>query len=641
MKKNLLALFALGAVYSASAQNTYIGNKAIVKVNPNTLFYNGGDVNLSADKPLTSADTIVRNQGNIQIQGNFNNSITTSTGDEFINYWKKNDDYGQVIINGVNNSTQGKLTMQKMSVNSASIQQYPMSIPYQGNVESISNSFLGTNFRGNCQLNQPCGQRGWMTLFIWNNNKIVNDAVVTGNKIVPGSYYLLNIIPNTGLNSFFDGVKKVTYRGIPAPEKVDFNNLTTVIPNSDATTFPTLTYKDWRGLKNQYGEVYYTYLGRNDDDLSSKTFGKNMFRFGNPYTSNIDLSDKSKWLTINSVNPPQTFELIKLTAGYTHSWNNSGGSSGNSTDNTQYLKATNTNGVWAGSAEAVLIRPFEMFRLKFNPTDDNLVNINVALDKNIKTFNQTASAKGGNLNKLSNEFYQLEIALVDQNNNLLSELAYLSTSKDFETGANINVGAGAKMSLNEEDINGDIIYNAETLVNTFNTDYVAKPLHLNLYNLQNDKEVSLKFNLKENDIFQENISSFTDGNSFYVYDKLKKTYTKINESTEIKFNYDESLSDRFIFFWKKTPDNLGTDNLNKSQETIVYKYNANSYKIRLDKSKNVADLEIYNLIGSKVGFQSKVSTQTDANLTFPAQGIYIVKVVYNDGTTKSLKVLVD
>lgn len=645
MKKNLLTLLALVVMCSTSAQDTYIGDKAIVKVNPNTLFYNGGNVTLNAEKPHLSNgnDTIVRNQGNIQIQGNFINPISASTGDEFINYWLNNNKYGQLIINGSNTSTQGRLTMQKKSVKATDIQQYPMSIPYQGSVETISNSFIGTNFRGNCALNQPCTQRGWMTLFIWNNQKIVNDAVVTGSMISPGSYYLLNIIPNTGLNTFFDGDKKITYRGIPAPENVSFSNLTTVIPNTgfSSTDFATKSYSNWRMLRNQYNEQYYTYLGKNEEDLASKTFGKNMFRFGNPYTSNINLSIVTNWLSFNAGSITKDFELIKLTPGYTHTWNDRTGSSHNSTDGSQYLKATYVNSVWAGSAEAVLVRPFEMFRLKFNPTDDKLVNINVHLGSNIKTFNQTASAPVTPIPRSSNEFYQLEIALVDQENNILSQLAYLSASNQFETGANINPNSGSKMSLLEEDTTGDIIYNAETLINTFNTDYIAKPLHLILYSLDDGKEVSLKFNLKENNIFDENIPNLSNDNSFYIYDKLNNTYSKIDSSTEVKFNYDKNLSDRFTFYWKNTPDNLGIDDLNKSETTIVYKYNNNSYKIRLDKSKSLANLEIYNLTGSKVGFQSKVNTQTDTNLTFPTTGIYIVKVVYNDGSTKSLKVLVD
>ena len=72
MKKNLLALFVLGAIYSASAQDTYIKDAVIVKVNPNTLFYNGGNVNVSTDQITATTEKII-NQGNIQIQGGFTN----------------------------------------------------------------------------------------------------------------------------------------------------------------------------------------------------------------------------------------------------------------------------------------------------------------------------------------------------------------------------------------------------------------------------------------------------------------------------------------------------------------------------------------------------------------------------------------
>ncbi len=78
MKKNLLALFALGAIYSASAQDTYIKDAVIVKVNPNTLFYNGGNVSVATDASTTTATTEkIINQGNIQIQGGFSNANTT------------------------------------------------------------------------------------------------------------------------------------------------------------------------------------------------------------------------------------------------------------------------------------------------------------------------------------------------------------------------------------------------------------------------------------------------------------------------------------------------------------------------------------------------------------------------------------
>ena len=63
MKKNLLALFVLGAIYSASAQDTYIKDAVIVKVNPNTLFYNGGNVSIDTDAAGGTTEKII-NEGN-------------------------------------------------------------------------------------------------------------------------------------------------------------------------------------------------------------------------------------------------------------------------------------------------------------------------------------------------------------------------------------------------------------------------------------------------------------------------------------------------------------------------------------------------------------------------------------------------
>ena len=60
-------------------------------------------------------------------------------------------------------------------------------------------------------------------------------------------------------------------------------------------------------LTNQYNERYESYLGAGDaasglDD--DRLYGKNTYRFGNPYTSNLDLSDfgdkNAPWLKIKN-----------------------------------------------------------------------------------------------------------------------------------------------------------------------------------------------------------------------------------------------------------------------------------------------------------------------------------------------------
>jgi len=107
MKKNLLALFVLGAIYSASAQDTYIKDAVIVKVNPNTLFYNGGNVNVSTDQITATTEKII-NQGNIQIQGGFTN--VNETGKNFVNKYTSSTSYGQLIIKDASSVT-GKVAI--------------------------------------------------------------------------------------------------------------------------------------------------------------------------------------------------------------------------------------------------------------------------------------------------------------------------------------------------------------------------------------------------------------------------------------------------------------------------------------------------------------------------------------------------
>lgn len=636
MKKTLLTLSLIASVFTY-AQDTYIGSNAVVKVQPNTLFYNGGNVTLDATG-TGIANGIVKNDGNIVINQSYkNNAGSTTVGEHFVNTWTSNSQYGQVIING-NTGTDGKLTMQKKSVNSASIQQLPISIPFKGSVESIMNSFPGkteSNFRGNCQLDVQCGQRYWMTLFSWNNNKIVNDAVVTGSALVPGSYYLLNIIPNTGLNTFYDGFAKIDYKGTPAPENVSFTGLKTVIHNNP-NDFESLTYNQWRSKKNKYQETYQSYLGNGSNDFK---FGKNMFRFGNPYTSNLNLAVPSTWMNLSG----ETFDLIKLAQGYTHSWNSTTGSSHNSTGANQYLTATYTSGIWSGNPEAILIRPLEMFRVKFHRND--LVTLNVNFDNSHKTFSQTATLTGPSQRSHSAEFNQLEVILVDNDNNLISEPVYLANSSNFETGANINFASGNKMLLIEEDVDGNIIANAKSVVNTFNTsDYVGKPLNLELNNLPVGNSYKLRFNLKENNIFTENVEQLSNSNKFYIHDKVNDTFTEINANTVIDINVNDETVNQYAFYWNETPRTLGTVDVTKTFKTQVYKYAEDVYKVKFDSSKTLANVEVYNVNGAKASSQNDIQVNNnDYTLKLPAgvSGLFIVKIVYNDGTTNNIKVLVD
>lgn len=200
------------------------------------------------------------------------------------------------------------------------------------------------------------------------------------------------------------------------------------------------------------------------------------------------------------------------------------------------------------------------------------------------------------------------------------------------------------MLLLEEDKDGNVIANAKSVINTFNDNYVNKPLNLELNDLPVGNSYKLRFNLNEKDIFSENVTNFTSGNKYFIHDKLNDTFTELNGETTININVTEDTKNQYAFYWKETPKTLGTGDLVNSFKTQVYKYSNNNYKIKLDSSKSTANIEIYNVNGTKVSSQSDIKvSNNDHLLKIPAgqSGLYIVKVVYNDATQNNIKVLVD
>ncbi|WP_334125943.1 hypothetical protein, partial [Empedobacter brevis] len=275
-----------------------------MRVNPNTLFYNGGNVTINA-----SSVPVVSNAGNIQINGGSLSRGTTVTqsGVEFVNEWTNSSNYGQLIINNAvnNSSTTSRITVKKEAANTNNYVTYPIGIPFQDNVKQLMTAFNNGEFKVNCGFEQGnCNEEQLyygVTLKTWNNNKVVNDVVTADKNFVPGSYYLLNLRDRVGIKPFMTGI--INYKGTPAPASTKLTGQS-VIHNFNETTFSDKNYNDWKNLNNKYREPYYTYLGTNL--TNNKISGKNIYRFANPYTSNIDISNIDLWLTLlngNNGNP--------------------------------------------------------------------------------------------------------------------------------------------------------------------------------------------------------------------------------------------------------------------------------------------------------------------------------------------------
>lgn len=658
MKKNLLALFSVGALISLNAQtalNTYIGDKAVVKVEANTLFYNGGNLSIASDVEKT-----VINEGNIHVTNAYTKvgAVPNDAGKEFVNVYTDPKAYGQLIIagnNAMNTANTGYATVERASVDPSKVEYLNLGVPFQGNVADFTKIF-GVNFRGNCAVDVACAQRYGSTMQKWNNGKIVWDAVPTASTYQPGHAYNLNIWNvNTKLKdkyatAYANGTA-INYRGRVAPQGIDLEAVTLIV-NYDEATFNDRTWGVWKNKINKYNEYYKTYVQTNGDDTSIID-GKNFHQYGNPYTSNIDLSNPDTYLKIDGQSPSSTDYLITITKQSPDSqikWNEDDGTTfGNDYSAEQTSSSPST---WGKSREALLIRPFEKFTITVRSAiNKKIVPVKLTFSDEIKTFVQdipnalrSENAPANRSNSMT-DFAQLEVFLTKENGEYLGNPIYLAASTAFDSNTiQYNDGLNNYSYFLQEDAETNTsIVNSETTFNTIHDNFVGKPVFLGLTNDVAEADYAFKFKLYDESIFGNVETNLANGRKFYLEDRKNGQVTEIKNNQEYTFNLanGDDLQNRFAVYWKEYKKlGTGEEELNK-YKTLVYKNDNYDYFTRLNSAKKSATIEIYNLQGQKVDDYRNVPTTSDfklANLTTP--GVYIVKVTYVDGENFTTKVIV-
>ena len=310
MKKNLLALGALALGFSFNAQTlTYVDEGAKFYVSSGALVYSGGDWELNANTAAT-----VENRGAIMIVGNYKKgtrSNAASDGKEFVNVWTATNDYGQVQILSSNGMTDALMTVQRPAAPTSYFGgSFPISFPFKDQVNYVMTAFglPTTSFKGTCGIDVNCGASRYdMTMHKWNNSKIHGDAVVSGANFKAGDYYFLNLRSTSGLQPYMTGI--INYKGTPAPVAYASTGIASVIPSMTESAFSDLGYNDWKTKVNPYNEKYESYMGYVNS--TNKYTGKNIYRFGNPYTSNLDLTAVdgiNAWLRITNAGGNRTLK---------------------------------------------------------------------------------------------------------------------------------------------------------------------------------------------------------------------------------------------------------------------------------------------------------------------------------------------
>ena len=424
MKRIFLAIGALMIVGAMNAQTTttYVGRDSKLFLSKDALWYSQGNFQLDSNKEKS-----VENKGNVAIVGNYTKGAnnTNNEGKEFVNVYTDRVNYGQVIIYS-DEDAEARMTVERPAPSTNYFDgSYEMSFPYVDSVKYLMHSF-GKNesdFKGYCPKNAPCPDRYKMTLTKWDNNRLHHDAVEKGDSFEAGDIYNLNL-RESDMKQVATGI--ISYKGTPSGKPYDREGIKGIITpfegqedSNGVNLFSEAKYNDWKVMRNPYLEKYESYLGYVKSN--SKLYGKNIYRFGNPYTSNIDLSGLDKdtqksnlvesWLKIASdgrndfrrlidfADPLgssgeyglKDFTILKRMDDYDDDWTKKKGTI--TVRSSYHVARLNYKGVWEGAEEALIIRPTETFQLYFPSIslenifgNDRILAINVNFKDEHKTF---------------------------------------------------------------------------------------------------------------------------------------------------------------------------------------------------------------------------------------------------------------
>ena len=396
------------------------------------------------------------------------------------------------------------------------------------------------------------------------------------------------------------------------------------------------------GGKNQnfYRERYNTYIQDQWDAATPWTgnFGKNLYLYGNPFLTNLDMINQLPQMTNNDILGLR-LEPTSVTT-----------SSGNGTQSAGAKQVTYTPGspysTPVGDVTAI-IKPMQTFVLKFR--NDNAHN--VRFDQSIR-FAFTARPHLLSPSVLSRgsagSVKQLGVIALDEHGNELGRTYYVvypeaQTGKPATYSTQVAAGSENIIGTFEEKPSGGIdeeLQNSYWLyINEANqSDFKGKEIPLKIYS---DKVRALKFEVRENAVeVPDSQEKFRNGQSFYISKGNDLVTVGHNKTIPVSAS-DNSFG---LFYGKPSGYNdVSAGNVAKPSATVVaFDEATKEYKIFFDPVWNTAKVEVYDLSGRLIYSKDKVDTKAgEFTLSLPSgnRATYVVKAVSETGSVFSQKII--
>lgn len=685
MKKNLLTLGILAASLSVQAQILmHVDNTARMYVSNGTLVYNGGGLQ-------TKGDGRIDLYGNLMIKKTPSSSeviktitndptpIDKSSGNNIV--LKLNSGtpatatYGQLYITGF---AQGDITaiVDKEYANTKHGAYQQIAIPFFNKTfASFSNELAGGTAGANA-FDQT--RWGGKEILKWNNARMTFDgsdvittpitamsnglamafmdtpSLATSSSTSSTSedrtaYYIVG----TGGTPGYDASLMKTVKGRPYSDDVATSR--TLQPGT-----PSVVFGVGGNNRNVYQETYSSYIDDPFNGLGfyAASFARNLYKVSNPFLTNLDLTFIGYLENGGTTDENSISNILGIAVDPQNvTWNSS---TGGVSQFAETQKVTfDAAGKPTGNFNALLIKPFNTFKIKLRDNAMQTLNFN-NLRRFAYTPRVTDTAQNPNPYSVTaqkntttnNGTKQLGVIALDANGNQIGETYYV-VSPQFTTGyvsdpsissvQAVTSTTNAIIQTFEEAPAGGIDPNYSSTyrlyINEANeTNYLGKRIDMSIFG---NNVASLKFELRDDTVLVPTATHLlSSGTGFYYNVGTTGQPVQIKQGDIIPAN-----NSNFGLYYgtPQTTGSLNTVDANtKSRTLITYNPDISHHIVRFDSTWKTASVEVFDASGKLVISEKSVKTNSDyvIKLDSTIKGVYIVRVVGNEGSIVNGKILI-
>jgi len=647
MRKSLFAIGLLAISYSVQAQVLcHVDTNANMYVSEGTLVYSGGGLQ-------TRDNGILDVHGNVMVVGAAGDAIKTISGAGLgspktdggniilrLNTPTNTDDastYGQLYVDGLNQSDITGIVSKEFRTKKNGTGNYyqQVGLPFFDKTLSSLSNELGKTF-GTVRRSQN-------EILKWNNTGAVADhyTSLTTNTSNGSEYYMLG----SNNNNLDVSSSLHTVNGRPY---ATFASAATLQNGGNVTFGPGGT------ALNGYNEKYNTYLQDQFENSATPwggTYGKNIYQFGNPFLTNLDLS------RIGYAEP--------ATGGVTDGNNISNiwgvrydpgtvvvGSQGNAYSTGALIQTYDaTTKVPVGDI-GMIIKPMQTFVLKLRDNSAQTLNFNT-----LRRFNSTVraettdysvtAARNANGKVGEGTIKQLGVIGLDVNGNEIARTYYV-VSPNAVTGHQTSVATTVQATAGsniigtfEEALNGgyDTNYTGQywLYINEANESNF-KGKNVKLVNYDTGKVKSYKFEIRENgQLVPAGTHLLSAGIGFYY----KASNGTLQPATQGGIA-PNAVASYDLYYGEPSSVVLATkETAEPSRTIVVYNPAITNYIVRFDPNWKKADIEVYDMSGKLVISKKAVDASRDfvIELDGAVKNSYVVKIVSDKGETVNTKIL--